>query len=430
MTFSLGKKIKMLRNAAELSQESLACNFLSRTILSKIENDRVVPSIYQLQHISAILGVTIDSLLDTSPLNHNTYSQKNSCCNVSSLFNNKQYNIITSSYEKGLINISTDFNSLFYIGYSYFLTEFHKEGASLLKRYIKVFYTLDDSNTTTYLENVSKAYNTLSLIALEAENYNKAVSYCLDALSLLEKYCYTNTNIYQVILSNLASIYNRTNSYNKCIDIIENFLNSNPDMLHTKALASIHLSLNSAYYNLGNYTKSIDHIKKAIFFFDYIGDTYDSYECYLNYINALRYSHKYTEAKVILKSILDTGIDDLAPELYISFLMQKAIIHFNQENYDDVLDVLNRFNITQLDSYNRNCYYFMKGHVSFLKNDLELAQSYLKRCMNFFIKSNFSYDLQLLYENLFSITKDDKYIIKLKKVKLNFSCLRKNIISP
>ena len=41
--YSLGKKVKSLRKEIGLKQEELTCDILSRTMLSKIENDKVTP---------------------------------------------------------------------------------------------------------------------------------------------------------------------------------------------------------------------------------------------------------------------------------------------------------------------------------------------------------------------------------------------------
>ena len=66
--YSLGKKVKLLRKEIGLKQEELTCNILSRTMLSKIENDKVTPSIYQLDHIAKKLGVSIEFFLQTYSL--------------------------------------------------------------------------------------------------------------------------------------------------------------------------------------------------------------------------------------------------------------------------------------------------------------------------------------------------------------------------
>ena len=73
--YSLGKKIKSLRKELGLKQEELTCDILSRTMLSKIENDKVTPSIYQLNHISKKLGYSVDYFLQTDSLSYSNNTQ-------------------------------------------------------------------------------------------------------------------------------------------------------------------------------------------------------------------------------------------------------------------------------------------------------------------------------------------------------------------
>ena len=96
--YSLGKKIKSLRKELGLKQEELTCDILSRTMLSKIENDKVTPSIYQLDHISKKLGVSVDYFLQTDSLSyHNNEKFEDS---LYKLFENENYLAIISKYEK------------------------------------------------------------------------------------------------------------------------------------------------------------------------------------------------------------------------------------------------------------------------------------------------------------------------------------------
>ena len=104
--YSLGKKVKLLRKEIGLKQEELTCNILSRTMFSKIENDKVTPSIYQLNHIAKKLGVSIEFFLRTDSLPYdNNEKFKDS---LYKLFENENYLAIISKYEKNIIDINTN----------------------------------------------------------------------------------------------------------------------------------------------------------------------------------------------------------------------------------------------------------------------------------------------------------------------------------
>ena len=63
MSYTLGEKIKILRKNLKLTQNDIACDILSRSILSKIETNKVTPSIYQLKYLATILNISTDFLL-------------------------------------------------------------------------------------------------------------------------------------------------------------------------------------------------------------------------------------------------------------------------------------------------------------------------------------------------------------------------------
>lgn len=331
--YSLGKRIKLLRKETGLKQEDFVCDILSRTMLSKIENDKVTPSIYQLNHIAKKLGVSIDFFLQTDSLSyHNNREYKDS---LSKLFENENYLAIISKFEKSSFNIDENINYIYYAGYSYYKMNFYKESIKLLNKYIKTVLSLKKDDIHQYIENLSNSFNVISVIYFELEDYSKAIQNSLKAKDILQKNNYFKTRQYFMTINNLGYLYNTISDYEKCINLLEKFLSNNTEFIYIQIFASIHISLSSAYYNIGDYQNSIDHIKKAIFFFIYIKNEPKAIECYLNYINALRYSKQYSQAIETLDYVVLKYRDKFDSNLTTSFIMQKAILKFNTKNFDD-----------------------------------------------------------------------------------------------
>ena len=66
---SLGNKIKEIRNRFGYSQDDLASLInVSRQAITKWENDNGIPDIVNLQELSKVFGVTVDSLLNHEEL--------------------------------------------------------------------------------------------------------------------------------------------------------------------------------------------------------------------------------------------------------------------------------------------------------------------------------------------------------------------------
>ena len=62
---SIGQKLKDARKKAGLSQEQLAEKLcVSRQAITKWESDKGIPDIENIQNISKLFGVSIDSLLN------------------------------------------------------------------------------------------------------------------------------------------------------------------------------------------------------------------------------------------------------------------------------------------------------------------------------------------------------------------------------
>ena len=62
---SLGKKIKMLRIERKITQQELVGDFITRNMLSQIENDAASPSIKTLQFLADGLGVPLSYLMQS-----------------------------------------------------------------------------------------------------------------------------------------------------------------------------------------------------------------------------------------------------------------------------------------------------------------------------------------------------------------------------
>lgn len=430
MNITLGKKIQSLRKEKKLCQTDLCCKILSRTILSKIENDKVTPSIFQLKHISHILNVSIDYLLDNNYISSDSntvIAENNQSSILYNLYIKKDYNSITTTYERGLIDVSKDLNFLFYVGSAYCLTEFYNYSAQLLKKYIKIYSTLSDNIQKHYAENVATALNLLCKKYSISNDYKKSIICISQAKNILQKHDLKNTTIYHLIIYNLGHLYNLTNEYTKTIKLLESYLSNNLNLIYLKVFPYIHLNLNIAHYNLGNYEKSIQHIKHAIILFDYIEEKNMTKNCYLNYINSLRYCYNFNKAFKILEEFKDSHWNDLNANTKINFLMQEIILYYNINDYETALNLLNKFNLNQLDSYNRNTYYFIQGHIQFINKNYNQAYASLLKCEKYFVRHHYTYDLISLYSDLYQIDNNNEFKIKLEQCKKSTSNSKKNI---
>lgn len=416
----MGTKIKVLREKQKLCQNDLTCNILSRSILSKIENNKMLPSIPQLKYVSKKLSIPIFYFL----MDDNIYID-NLCSNnpIKFLYDAGKFLNIIEKYEQFKEDISYDCIFLYFVGMSYFNLELYHSANIVYKKFINMYNASTDTFKYNNVEYYASALNQMFKIELKNLNYNKGQLYLNEALNALKKYEKYDVKIYDVIINNIGSFYCIVHDYNNAVDILESFLKRKNDMVNLMSLCSIHLSLNIAYMGLERYEDSTIHIKKAIWLFNYIDKNFDAFESYVNYLNALRFSHKFSEALKVISELENIINDDNLVNL---ILVEKIIIYFNLDKFSDAYSMLMKIKINNLRNKSKMDYYFLTGHILFLKGNYNLSYNYFKKCEKYFIKMNYCQDLNVLYKDLNIMQYNAKYESLAKKYSDNIGL--KNII--
>lgn len=325
------------------------------------------------------------------------------------MYNDSHYGDILKIYESDYEKFKAieDFNKYFYLGISFFETNLRKQAQKSLKKYISQYTKTTNDMKKQHLSNFIITLNYLFLIMYESMNYSKAEHYLIMAKKYSEFFNEERSKQSYMIYNNLGVLYNDSCQYEKTIKTLEVFLNENYDNCYLEFLAHMHLSLNIAYYNLGDYKKSIEHIKNSIFFYNYIGDMYAAMDCNLNLINSFRYDNNFRYALFTLNEFKEK-VPNLQTE-FPHFLVQEMIILFNTHNYNKVLEISQTINIKKLSKITKANFNFILGHINFLNNKYALAYKQLLKCEKSFIKENYSYDLITVYNDLYTITDNEMY---------------------
>lgn len=217
----MGTKIKVLREKQKLCQNDLTCNILSRSILSKIENNKMLPSIPQLKYVSKKLSIPIFYFL----MDDNIYID-NLCSNnpIKFLYDAGKFLNIIEKYEQFKEDISYDCIFLYFVGMSYFNLELYHSANIVYKKFINMYNASTDTFKYNNVEYYASALNQMFKIELKNLNYNKGQLYLNEALNALKKYEKYDVKIYDVIINNIGSFYCIVHDYNNAVDILESFL--------------------------------------------------------------------------------------------------------------------------------------------------------------------------------------------------------------
>lgn len=428
MINSVGSKIKNLRKGKKLTQAQLCGDKINRCVLSLIENNKMQPSISQLNHICKVLNVPVTYF--TSGIDYNqriTSTGTDDDSNLAKAFAAGEYEYITKLYEHASLQFNTIENIVkyYYLGMSYYNLNIYKESLLSLRKYISSFSKKPISYQKLNITEYATALNTLSKIYMQRSNYKKAGEYLIKAYNFLAEHQELNSLIYCIVINNLSLVYNYTAQYKKTYTLINDFFNTHDNLTYRIVAPQLHRAMNIACYNLGKHDKAIEHIQKSILLLNYENNVNEIGRCYINYINALRYSYRFSEAFEMAEKCKKDFYDNKV--LYRKFCMQELILYFNMGNYIKSRELLDDINVNSLQEMGKNNYCFIAGHIAFMNVKYEKALKNLNKCEKYFLKNMYHYDLALVYDDLFTITGDKLYLDK-KKASLSHDAVRRNVL--
>lgn len=402
MTIFLGEKIKNLRQEKSLSQLALSSDILSRSTLSKIETNKILPSLEQLMYLADELDVPISYFFSNKDIpTHDCDIFKS----INELYQNKKYFDIITYYESK--QSDNEFIYYYFIGMSYFYIDIFDKASKSLKKFISKYKNQCEKIKSTYVEQVAIALNTLSKILLKNKNYRKALKYLFIADNYLKSYSNKDKKIYFIVNNNISVIYSMLHEYFISKQHLQDFLSNNLDLHYATVMSSIYINLNICCFCLKEYSSAIDYVVKAIFYYNLTDRTYDEGESYINYLNALRYSHKFEESLDLIDML--THSNSYSKELVEIYKLQRLIVYYNKNDFIYVLNNYMQININLLRKKSLMDYYFICGYVEYYKSDYKKCHTYFLKCEQYLIKKDRFLDLSVIYNIFADILEAEEY---------------------
>ncbi|QAA30617.1 helix-turn-helix domain-containing protein [Clostridium manihotivorum] len=422
---NLGSKIKTLRKEKGLSQEDLSNSILNRVVLSRIENNIQEPSLNQMIHICRVLQVSLDELILDQGIT-SFGNTKDPIDHLYNLFNKKYFYDITKYYDLNVVAFGKikDPNKFFYLGRSYYEISLFSAAEKFLKKYINHLTKSESMLSDNNYINLCISLNTMFRIYANLNNKKTAIKYLKLAEFYISKLHIENTEIGQIILSNISTFYLQENQYRKVINYCSNFETLKPDICYPNIVVNIHKAAAISYYNLGNYKRSIINTKKVIALYSYLDDEYSKGAAYLNYINALMYDSEFDSAIDLVERCKNEYKNE--KDLFHEFLVVEMAIYFNMCKFHDVLETSLKVKKSYLSKDSLCDFNFMMGHINSIAENKDDAIKSFKLCESLFIDKKCNYDLFVIYDDLYKLTNDFQF--KEKQKKLSFDLMKKNII--
>lgn len=420
---NIGDRICNIRKEQRMTQTELCGDYINRVVLSKIENNKMSPSIDQLKFISIKLNKSLNYFLIESE--HSNFKNKNIGENfLKTLFDDKQYSEI-SKYKENYSNEFDDlmdYNKYYFLGISYYNIDLSNCSLKYLRKYVSSYTNTSDVDRCDNILRFSISLNTLSKIMIKNKSFEKAEKYLQIARKQLAFYNIYNEPIVFWVYNNIAYIYIQQCKFREVVDLLEDFLVNCKSFIDLTVVANMYLSLNIAYNNIGNYDKSIYCIQKAIYLFLYKDNFNDAGMSYLNYINALRYAGRIEEAFNILNQSNEHLYNK---EVNCRFVIQEMIMLYNLSDYNSIIGLVNKVDLSALPKTSKSCYFYILSCLAYIDSDLNKCEYYLLKYEKHFISKSYYFDLICIYKRLLDLSKDEIYAVKISNIENLVS--RKNI---
>jgi transcriptional regulator with XRE-family HTH domain len=325
----IGQKIKEARKEKKMTQEELADNNISRSLISLIENGLSYPSMQTLEYLSSKLDKHISYFLvenDTDSLNLIT--------DLEFLLVTEEYSQIIEKSEgfikHKLKNIEETKNQYRGILYCILGIAYHKTKNDKACEYLSasIDYLKSEGNN----KYISQAYNCLGLIMYSKRDYEQMEHYLKLADSCINIITFENVNQKLNILYNLSLAYYYQHKYSSTMDILqEALMHSKKHELYYK-FGEFNMLLALVYKSMDKIEEAIDCNIKAVKYYKLTENKYMEHRCYINlsilsrinndYYNSLNYIN---DAIIYFQSIGDEFklINSKVEKLISMFILNK-----------------------------------------------------------------------------------------------------------
>ncbi|MCF8017758.1 MAG: tetratricopeptide repeat protein [Vallitaleaceae bacterium] len=293
---TLGQKIREIRLHLQMTQKELAGDFITRNMLSQIENDQATPSMKTMEYLAKQLGKSVGYFMDE---NHKDLSLSNIIVELMALNEAKDYVASVKLIEQQSIHnpivmrskmmMDLYMNSYMYLGNQY-MTEGDNEKAKaayekilkyenelllesdiyLYKVYAQLAevcgYLLDIELAKTYHKKSKDLVNKI-LASREVQTmYLKLIEADYDGIiedsNKVDVIDYDNYSLarYNRVL---GSAFLNKGEYEKAIVYLEKAIEIYSDETCYTIVSMIYEELSKCYFELGDYKKAYDFLQKA-----------------------------------------------------------------------------------------------------------------------------------------------------------------------
>lgn len=254
---TLGQKVRELRLSKQMTQKELSGDFITRNMLSQIENDSAMPSMKTMEYLAEKLGKSIGYFLDHKQ-EETTLSTM-----ISQLIQMNNDGDYTASVElieeqvahnpmfmKNQIMVDLYINSYMYLGNEFMAQGNYEEARNCYEKLLRFegdMLIISD----VYLY---KIYAQLSEVNTYLSDINNATLYHEKGKNLINKLL-ANREVQSLYLKFAEGDYEALKAGAESLDVTD---------YDPYSLARFNMVIGSTYYNEGNFIKAKEHLETAL----------------------------------------------------------------------------------------------------------------------------------------------------------------------
>ncbi|PKM69045.1 MAG: hypothetical protein CVU95_00200 [Firmicutes bacterium HGW-Firmicutes-2] len=254
---TLGQKIREIRLQLQMTQKELAGDFITRNMLSQIENDQATPSMKTMEYLAKQLGKSVGYFMDE---NHKDLSLSNIIVELMALNEDKDYAASVELIEEQIVHnpivmrskmmMDLYMNSYMYLGNKH-MSDGVYEKAKLA--YEKILRYENDLLMVSDIY-LYKVYAQLAEVCGYLLDIDLAKTYHIKSKDLVNKIL-ASREVQTMYLKLIEADYDGIIEDSNKVDIVD---------YDNYSLARYNRVLGSAFLNKGHYDKAILYLEKAI----------------------------------------------------------------------------------------------------------------------------------------------------------------------
>ena len=254
---TLGQKIREIRLHLQMTQKELAGDFITRNMLSQIENDQATPSMKTMEYLAKQLGKSVGYFMDE---NHKDLSLSNIIVELMALNEEKNYVASVKIIEEQIVQNPIIMRSkmmmdLYMNSYMYLGNQYMREGAyeKAKAAYEKI---LRYENELLMVSDIYlyKVYAQLAEVCGYLLDIDLAKTYHKKSKDLVNKIL-ASREVQTMYLKLIEADYDGIIEDSSKVEVVD---------YDNYSLARYNRVLGSAFMNKGHYEKAIDHLEKSI----------------------------------------------------------------------------------------------------------------------------------------------------------------------